>query len=380
MPRTPRRRLAEGIYADKASLVAVVAVGSGPARRQKEQAFPFDTPLEVLTRWRLQTRLELLDQGAPVVRGSLAADAKIYLARASKTPISRPAKASELKAWCARLGPKSRHAITPTEIDTAIAAWLAAGVAPKTVVNRCRTLHHLYVTLANDKRARTPLDNTALPLVPKRRPAFVPAATIKRVERNLRAGDPFVHAFFMVIASTGLRNAQVNRLIQTLTAADVRRRLVLVEGGKGGEAIPIVLNDDQHAAFRRLLKARVERRADRPGPRFQAMDASRYARAVRAAGWPPDVRPYNARHAVGIELAERGVEDGYIQAQLGHTDLKMVRQHYTGVRLSKMRRVSEALAGRFGWRAVPTDVPTRDGGQRRKLAVSGGKSRARKTA
>lgn len=380
MPRTPRRRIAEGVYVDRYSLTAVVTVGSGEKRRSREQAFPADATMEEIQKWRARTRVELLDEQPLARKGTLAGDADAYLKRMDTRPISKPAKASELKAWSKRLGTKSRHLIKPADIDAAIAAWLADGVAPKTIVNRCRTLHHLYVTLANDRRARTPLDNITLPNVPKRRPAFVGAATIKQVEKRLRKGDALVHAFFMVIASTGLRNAQVNRVMQTLTAADVRRRLVLVEGGKGGEAIPLVLNADQHAAFTKLLQARVARATPGPGPAYKVMDASKYARAVREAGWPEGVRPYNARHAIGIELAERGIEDGYIQAQLGHSDLKMIRQHYTGVRLSKMARISQALEGRLGWGRAPSDTPTAGGRKRGKSADLFGKSQKRKTA
>jgi len=381
MPRTPRRRLAEGVYVDKYSLTAVVTVGSGDRRRSREQAFEPDTPLEALQKWRLQTRLELMDDAPVATRGTLAGDIVSYLTRMATRPISLPAKRSELKAWAARLGRRSRRAITPAHIDAAIAAWLAEGIAPKTIGNRCRTLHHLYVTLANDRRARTPLDNLVLPRPPRRRPAAVDVATIRRVEKRLRRGDPLIHAVFMVIASTGLRNAQVYRLLQTLTPADVTRRLVLVEGAKGGEPIPLVLNTDQHAAFTTLLRARVERTPPTgPGPRYRTPDPSAYAAAVRAAGWPAHVRPYNARHSVGIDLAERGIEDSDIQAQLGHTDLTMIRRHYTGVRLSKMRRVSEALEGRLGWAGAPSPTPSSAPSKRRKSAEVRRKSRGGQTA
>jgi hypothetical protein len=34
-------------------------------------------------------------------------------------------------------------------------------------------------------------------------------------------------------------------------------------------------------------------------------DGSDYANALYAAGWPKDVRPYQARHNVALELGER---------------------------------------------------------------------------
>lgn len=381
MPRTPRRRVAEGVYRDRYSLTATVKVGRAPNALSREHAFPDDTPIEEILRWREKTRVELRELRPTTRRGSLEADVRLYLERVKKRPASWKSKRSELRAWCAvrGLGSRPRHAIQPKDIDRAIATWREEDVSLKTILNRCRTLHHLYVTLAEDKRARTPLDNVDVPRPPKRKPQEVDVRVIARVEKNLRrAGDPFVHAFYMVVASTGLRNSQVNRVLQTLTAQDVRRRIVFVEGAKGGEPIPLVLNRDQVVAFDALLRARIP--IDH-SDRFREMDATKYARAVRAAGWPKGVRPYNARHAVGIALAELGAEDADIQAQLGHSDLSMVRRHYTGVRLSKMKRISEALEGRLGWAAVPRpNAPSLGGSKPHKDAKSRLKTRGRKTA
>lgn len=42
------------------------------------------------------------------------------------------------------------------------------------------------------------------------------------------------------------------------------------------------------------------------------------------------------RHSLGLDLSDRGIEDSAIQPQLGHTDLDMIRESYTGIRLAKM--------------------------------------------
>lgn len=382
MPRTPERTIAPGIYIGRYSITARVRAGSGQHERRLEQTFDLDTELETIKAWQERARVKLREMGPVVRRGTLATDVEAYLERVKKRPASWKSKRSELKAWTALLGDRRRHQILPADIDRAIATWREQGVALKTIVNRCRTLHHLYVTLANDKRADTPLDNVDVPKPPKRKPQFVSATVIKRVERKLRAGDPFVHAFYMVIASTGLRPSQVNRVMQTLTSADVRRGVVVFEGGKGGEPIPLVLNAEQKHAFEALLKARRPIiPAPATGPLYRFMDATKYARLVRAAGWPSDVRPYNARHAVGIELAERGAADADIQKQLGHSDVAMIRAHYTGVRLTTMRRVSELLEGRLGWGQSARRTTRRTGGQKRpKVVKSGQNPKAKKSA
>lgn len=348
MPST-RRTIAVGISVDKYSLTGRVQVGD----RRVERAFPAQTPIREIQKWREEQRVRLRNEAPLVVRGTLSADVPAYLERVEMFPASWKSKRSELKAWVAELGHKRRHQISPADIERTIATWRAAGVSLKTIVNRCRTLHHLYVKLADDRRARTPLDEVSVPRPPKRKPQFVTVDVIKRVEKKLRAGDdPQTHARFMVIASTGVRPSQLARL--TRADIDLRRRVVMIAGGKGGEPIPLVLNADQLAAVKRFLEV------DAFGP----FDATKYARRVRAAGWPKDVRPYNARHAVGIELAERGLEDADIQAQLGHADLSMVRRHYTGIRLSKMKRISQALEGRLGWEDLPRALP-RSGASKR---------------
>jgi site-specific recombinase XerD len=367
MPRTPRRRIAAGVYRDKYSLMASVRIGSGADAVGREKAFAWDTPLEEIQRWQERTRVELHADRPIKVRGTLATDVDAYLERVRKRPASWKSKRSELKAWVAELGHKRRHTITPSDIDRTIATWRDAGVALKTIVNRCRTLHHLYVTLANDKRARTPLDNVDVPKPPKRRPAFVAAQTIVRVEKKLRKGDAKVRARFMVIAATGIRPSQLARL----TAADVNLKhgLVIVDGGKGGDPIVHALNDDMRAAWRVFIAANAW------GP----FDATKFARAVRAAGWPRAVRVYNAKHAVGIELAERGADNEDIRAWFGHTDPQTTKI-YTGVPLSRMKRLSQKIAGRLGWATAPRDAPRADGQKKSKEVKSRTNSRTRETA
>lgn len=53
MPRTPLRRVAEGIYrGSKTSLTAVVTVGTWPDMWRVEQPFDLDTPLSEIQAWR----------------------------------------------------------------------------------------------------------------------------------------------------------------------------------------------------------------------------------------------------------------------------------------------------------------------------------------
>ncbi len=69
MPRSPRKRLGEGIFRDATGLSAVVAV----RELQREKRFPLGTALEELRAWRKRTRVDLEAIAPRATRGTLAA-------------------------------------------------------------------------------------------------------------------------------------------------------------------------------------------------------------------------------------------------------------------------------------------------------------------
>ena len=77
----------------------------------------------------------------------------------------------------------------------------------------------------------------------------------------------------------------------------------LVRTAKGGAPRAFWLNDDMVAAWKAFIAADA----------WGAFDGSDYATALYAAGWPRDVRPYQARHSVALELGERGIDLGDVQ-------------------------------------------------------------------
>ena len=74
------------------------------------------------------------------------------------------------------------------------------------------------------------------------------------------------------------------------------------------------------------------------------------AKALYAADWPKDVRPYQARHSMALELGEPGVDIGDIQGVLGHRQVATTRKHDAPVLVSRLKQASLTMAGRFaGW-------------------------------
>lgn len=379
MPRTPLRRVAEGIYrGSKTSLTAVVTVGTWPDVARFEQPFDLDTPLSEIQAWRDEKRVEMRKERPNVARGSLAADVPTYL-KGQAHKVSYAAKKSELAAWVAALGDRRRHQIRGKHLSAVISTWLEAEVSKKTILNRCRTLHHLYVTLADDKKVRTPLDNIEIPRPDKTRPKHVANTLIARTEKRLRArldadsaaaerhqatkgqskGAEALRKFaaaqanlqrrvldsarararFMVLASTGIRPSQLRRLQKP--HVDLRRRIVDIAGGKGGDPILQAMNGEMLVAWRAFVDARA----------WGSYDDSKFRRRLKAAGWPAGLRVYNTKHAVGFALAEGGADHEDIKDWMGHTDTKTTRL-YTGVSIKRIRRMSATLDGRFGWAAL----------------------------
>jgi site-specific recombinase XerD len=300
-----RKRMAKGVYRDRYGLSATVKVGTGSNARQREKQFPFDTPLRDIKAWQGDTRSDLgraLGRSPESPRGTLADDATAYLTQV-KTLASYKSRVCEVNAWTALYGRLRRSQITSEHVRKARGTWLEQKYTTKTVNNRVQTLRHMYRVLDGSK-APTPADDVApLPVAPSVK-ILVPAKTFRTVAANLT--DAKTRARFMVIASTGVRPAELKRAER----ADVD----------------------------------LERKA------WGHFDGSDYAKALYAAGWPEDVRRYQARHSMALELAERGIDLADVSAVLGHRQIATTRKHYAPVLVSRLKDASERLAGRFkGW-------------------------------
>jgi integrase len=125
---------------------------------------------------------------------------------------------------------------------------------------------------------------------------------------------------------------------------DLERRIWRVKDAKGGWSEGLYLNDDLLTAFRVFVDADA----------WGYYDTSAMARALRTAGWPAGVRPYNMRHSVGIALSESGVDFVDVAGALGHRDLRTTRASYVPILNSRMERAARSIDGRLsGWSLAP---------------------------
>lgn len=351
------RRISKGVYRDAHGIRAVVDIAAG----RKEKRFPPDAELAEVRHWRNETKVKLErlhpDRRAGArKRRTLMADAPRYL-KLHAHLVSHKNRKAMLKHWQARVGRKDRARLTRQDVLSARVAWLKAGHAPKTINHRVDVLRHLYVVL-DGRDAYNPADEVTPLAVPRTPIQRVSDERILAVDRELarrehegtggrRLDGAKTRARFRVLVSTGRRPSEVMRAQPT--DVDVENRVWVVRDGKGGWSPGLYLNDDMLAAWRLFIDAQA----------WGVYSTSAFANTIRAAGWPADVRPYNARHTTWIMAVERGADMADVQVGAGHKSLVTTRQ-YTGVRQSRMQQLSERLDGRFGGFAPSQDVPPRN--------------------
>lgn len=349
-------RVERGIFRDDGGY-RVVASFRG---RQREARFPLTTRLSDLRDERDKLRAALR-RGRLIFtpgRRTLDGDIRRYLPQI-KHLASYKSRRSELGAWRDALGNSfDRARLEVSRVREIVADWLAAGVAPKTVKNRLLALSALYKAL-DGPDAQPPIHGIQID-VPRRRPRTVAPEVVVAVARNLAAQeqpktkrhargilrDAKTRARFMVLASMGIRPSQLKRI--TPADVDLARRIVLVPGAKGGEAVGHWLNADMLAAWRLFVAADA----------WGAFDTRSFARVLRTAGWPKGVRPYNVRHSLGQDLVERGEDYEDVADWLGHRSVSTTKRFYVPTQTGRLRALSERVDGRLGWAdLVPEVVP-----------------------
>lgn len=342
-PKASRRRtrIAEGIYADRYGLAAVVKVG----RRQREQRFTADTDLRVIESWRIQTRAELDferretqqleadDRPAPE-RGTFAHDLPRYLKQIT-TRVSFKSDRSHLRAWLPYLGPLKRSQIRPSHIRAAIQAWQAEGKSPRTIRHRLRVLRELYRAL-DGAHAHPPLAGIAVPKIAAPSPTPVSHVMIKAVAKSLKKGKRHAkgygsdsaktYARFLVRATTGQRPAQIGRAVPG--DVDLKRKIWFVRPAKGGLTVPLPLDSAMLQAWRIFSAANA----------WGTFDARSFASTLRRHGWPKGIRPYVLRHTFAIDHLLAGTSLDDVQGLLGHKQIETTRKHYAPILLARLRK------------------------------------------
>jgi integrase len=345
-----RRKIEQGIWADQYGFAAI-KTESGIRR---EKRFPPNTPMKAMRDWRT-AQGQILARTAPVKapRGTLLHDVDAYLRQVAHLT-SAPELRSVLKAWTARLGHLSRYRITPKHLRDAIVAWTGAQVAPKTINNRLNALRALYHVL-DSPRAWCPVDDVQLLSVPRQPTTYVTPEIIRATyaglleqERKGYLRDSKTRARFMVLASSGVRASELMRAVPG--DIDLDRRVWLTRDGKGGFRAGggVYLTTDLLAAWRVYMAADA----------WGEFNTGSMARALRTAGWPKGVKPYQLRATVGLAMSEGGIDLADISASMGHSRVQTTRSHYVSVLGSRVQSAFESIDARIGWNKLAAESST----------------------
>ncbi len=312
--------------------------------------FPIGTALETMQQWQADEKAwrlrdaQDIAHAAPTEVGTLKADVVRHI-EPRKGRAGWKSDRSHLAAWVTQFGNRRRTTIKARDAQLAIAAWLAAGLSPKTIRHRVRVAKALWHAL-DGKRSRTPFDDLELPKAIAPNPTPVPIATIRNVADSLKRGlvitkacgpqrtPAKVHtvpsaktqARYLVRATCGQRPAQI--MWTEPEDVDLVRRIWFVRSAKGGSPIPLPLSAEMIKAWKMFIRAEA----------FGPFDTRSFSKTIKRHGWAKNIRPYNLRHTFAIDhlLAGTSLED--LQGLMGHKQIATTRKFYAPVLVAMLKK------------------------------------------
>ncbi len=289
--------------------------------------FPITSTPEKRREWREDQRAKHRPAGS----GTFEADVQDYLERVAAMP-SYKERAYYLALWLDALGrSRSRHSITPHEIDRQLQIWLTTH-APMTVRHRRTALQSFFVKL-DGKFGSNPVRASANPKVPPAEPRGLDYPTIAKVlaamptHQDVKPGAEDKPALgrlrVAVLAYTGMPPG----MLRTLTAHDIDlkagtlRQPARTKGhGAAGRTIP--LTADGLTALKAFDAAKA----------YGAFSVGRlnysFKRACKRLQIDPRVRLYDLRHSFGRELYRLTRDLATVARFLGHAPGSTITARY----------------------------------------------------
>lgn len=202
------------------------------------------------------------------------------------------------------------------------------------------------------------LYNPASELVLPRRPKHLPRSLLSLEDIDALLTTPDIteveglrdRAVLEVLYSCGLRRQELATLC--LQDVDLRRRTVFVREGKGGRDRLLPIGDSASAWLGKyladgrpmLLRDVGESRVfiSDYGEPYDGSGIGRLVkRVMKRAGIEVEGSAHLFRHAMATHMLENGADIRFIQAMLGHEDLRST-QVYTRVSVEKLREIHRA--------------------------------------
>lgn len=277
-----RQRLDKGIYKD-AYGIEVRATANLITRSTR---FPVGTPLRTMKQWQEDTRAAIRRDRPKPSKGTLAADAAVYLERVKDMPSIRDRRL-HIAWWVERFGHRRRDSLKPHELEQALATIKSSA----SHYNHVRTaLGHLYATL-DGRSAYNPVRAVERRNAPETAPRAMPVEHLNAILGALPRPYSASSARLLVLAHTGLPHAvfsnlrpeDVDFVAGTVTVKPRRKG-----AGVSGQMLP--LSEAGIEAFKVFASTNAWGRFSTSSLRVA------FCRAAAKAGLPQYTRPYDLRH------------------------------------------------------------------------------------
>ncbi|MEO0478395.1 MAG: tyrosine-type recombinase/integrase [Planctomycetota bacterium] len=195
-------------------------------------------------------------------------------------------------------------------------------VAAATVNHDLRTLNRLFeLAMKNDLIDTNPVRLVERPRADMPRTDYFEAEEIADAVRQLAEGNQFDADVVGLLATTGLRRAELSRL--TVGDVNLRSRSLHVIGKRRSESIPLA--EDAVAILKRLVK----RAKDLKRPEVATMDEIRQTfRRAKAMLEDNRMHPHALRHTYATALVRSGAPMHVVQRLMRVRTIQMVMRYY----------------------------------------------------
>jgi len=254
----------------------------------------------------------------------------------------------DLEQWEEMLTRKSLHDAGQGHLESVLAKWAKAGLAPSTTARKLSSLKQYCLFLQQTGvRKDNPAQHLVGPKQGRSLPKYISEDEVDRLfvvaADQEGTGGARLLCQLEILYACGLR---VSELV-SLKVNQVRRRDdCLLIRGKGGRERIVPLTGKAKTAIENWLAVREDKGVFLfPGSGASGhMSRERFAQILKklagAAGLKANVSPHVLRHAFATHLLARGADLRSVQSLLGHADISTT-QIYTHVLDERMRELVE---------------------------------------
>jgi integrase len=367
---------------------AWVRVGRLPLATKR---FPKGISEKAIRDWRADKRAELratdrrrvhLAEVERPTPGTFRADAAIYLASVKGMPTYHH-RAREIGAWVREFGDRQRAAITALEIRTVLARWVSdqgpnvftrqlkhggrrpVRFSPQSCNLYRAALSHLY-TVLDGRSAANPVRDVPKLRTPDPEPRALAPGVGPEIFSHMAPSK--TKARLLVIATTGIRHAQVMR-IQPEADWNRHDRTLYVRSAKRSKPRAIPLTRDAIAALKMMDRYDGWGKFSQPSAlrsfrrAIQATNRTRVKADKAAALIAPQTRAYDLRHTFGTAVMRETGNIHAVKELLTHSSAKLTERYLLAAVPAQLRA---AVAKLPPLGMLPAKLPTKD--KRRKHA------------